>query len=94
MKPFSVNSVPPCFTFPPDSKQFLRLHHADASIVRFPSRVFQSHPPEEPYDLRRDPDQLINVADDASYIRSLQALRRQLKAELVKNADPRVLVGK
>jgi hypothetical protein len=42
------------------------------------------------YDLRKDPDQLLNVADDAKYANARRKLRRQLDAELIKSQDPRL----
>jgi arylsulfatase A-like enzyme len=77
---------------PSPSKQFLRLHRTEAEAKGFASLAFMRHPAEELYDLRKDPDQLSNVANDPEHLKILQKLRRQLSDELIRNADPRVTV--
>lgn len=54
--------------------------------------IFTRHPKEELYDLEKDPDQLHNVAGDATCAETTKKLRRQLQAELVKSGDPRLAV--
>ena len=64
---------------PSPTKQFLRLHRDDAKTrsdsPTWPSRGIRD---EELYDLRKDPEQLNNVADDASYATARQRLRENL----------------
>ena len=60
---------------------------------RFAELAFSRHPQEELYDLRNDPHQLQNVADDPSLCQARQRLRRQLNAELKKSNDPRVRIS-
>ena len=50
---------------------------------------FGKRPAEELYDLRKDPDQLFNVADDPEYGASLKSLSAQLVTELEASGDPR-----
>lgn len=84
---------PGAFSFnidPSPSKQFLRLHRGDEKAKPSATLVFRPHVEEELYDLREDPDQLQNVAADRDYFEMKQILRRQLDAELIKSADPRL----
>jgi len=77
---------------PSPSKQFLQLHRDEEDIKPFADLAFLRHPDEELYDLAKDPDQLHNVADDASYANAKLRLRRKLDAELIKSDDPRLAV--
>ncbi|MEM8946196.1 MAG: sulfatase [Planctomycetota bacterium] len=51
--------------------------------------AFGKRPEFELYDLRVDPDQLDNVAEDAEYAKTLNELSEQLMAELRASEDPR-----
>ena len=53
-------------------------------------RAFGRRPGEELYDLRRDPDQLDNVAGEPAYAQVRAAIAEQLLAELEAAGDPRV----
>ena len=53
--------------------------------------AFGKRPEFELYDLRTDPGQLRNVADDPAYADTLQQLSAQLTAELKASDDPRAL---
>ena len=77
---------------PSPSKQFLRLHRNEKDTKRFADLAFLKHQKEEVYDLRKDPDQLCNVADDPNYGEISQRLRQKLQAELIRNDDPRLTV--
>ena len=77
---------------PSPSKQFLRLHRNDKDTKRFANLAFLRHPEEELYDLRTDPDQLLNVAGDADYAEAKQRLRQKLDAELIKSDDARLAI--
>ena len=46
---------------------------------------------EELYDLEHDPDQINNVAADASYAAAKEELAAQLQAKLVAAQDPRAM---
>ena len=50
---------------------------------------FGKRPEWELYDLRSDPDQLNNVADDPAYAETRQQLAAQLRQELLDTGDPR-----
>ncbi len=51
---------------------------------------FAKRPAEELYDLRNDPDQLHNVADDPQYAQIRDELTAQLTAHLTATGDPRM----
>ena len=55
------------------------------------SRFWQTKPAEELYDLRKDPDQLHNVAKQTEYARTRDKLASALRAQLTATKDPRVL---
>lgn len=50
---------------------------------------FAKRPAEELYDLRKDPDQLVNLAGNPEYAGKLAALGGQLTRELADSGDPR-----
>ncbi len=77
---------------PSPTKQFLRQHRNDPDVKRVADLTFARHPKEELYDLKKDPDQLHNVAGDPTYAETAKKLRRQLEVELVKSDDPRMAV--
>ncbi|MEZ5329154.1 MAG: sulfatase [Verrucomicrobiales bacterium] len=52
--------------------------------------AFGKRPEEELYDLKKDPDQIHNIAADPAYANTLQTLASQLMAELKRTGDPRV----
>ncbi len=76
---------------PSPSKQILRLHRNEKDTKRFANLAFSRRPQEELYDLRKDPDQLHNVASDADHADTKQQLRHQLDSELVNSGDPRLV---
>ncbi|MEW4486655.1 sulfatase [Thalassoglobus sp. JC818] len=53
--------------------------------------AFTIRPEFELYDLKRDPDQVVNVADDPEYAQTLQILTDRLMNELRQTGDPRVI---
>ena len=89
---FKWPSVPEAFSFnydPSPTKQFLRFHRNDEGMKRFADLAFGRHPEEELYDLRKDPDQLRNVASDVRYAAQRREIRDRLDSELRKAGDPR-----
>lgn len=53
--------------------------------------AFSKRPAEELYDLRKDPEQLINVANDEQYAAAAEELAAQLEQRLTASGDPRML---
>ncbi len=78
---------------PSPTKQFLRWHREDPNVRRVAALSFSPRPDEELYDLNTDPEQVRNVAADASYRRVLSRLRTLLDAELVASQDPRAVAA-
>jgi hypothetical protein len=62
----------------------------DPGISRFFELATAKRPAEELYDLRRDPDQLQNVAGQPVHADAQRRLRQQLDAWLRETRDPRV----
>jgi arylsulfatase A-like enzyme len=62
----------------------------DPGISRFFELATAKRPVEELYDLRRDPDQLQNVAGQPVHADAQRRLRQQLDAWLRETRDPRV----
>jgi arylsulfatase A-like enzyme len=75
---------------PGPSKQVLRLHRDSTDVKPLAELAFVKHASEELYDLRKDPDQLRNVASDPKYRETRRQLRRKLDSELIKSDDPRL----
>lgn len=75
---------------PGPAKQFLRLHRDSTDVKDLAELAFIRHSSEELYDLKKDPDQLRNVARDPKYADTRKQLRRKLDAELIKSDDPRL----
>jgi len=75
------------------TKDFLWDHRDDPALRDKYALCFGKRPAEELYDLRNDPDELANVADDARYAKQKAELARQLNDELRATADPRITEG-
>jgi uncharacterized sulfatase len=56
---------------------------------RFHELAFAKRPREELYDLAKDPDQLVNVAEKHGYADTRQRLRGELQRHLAETKDPR-----
>jgi arylsulfatase A-like enzyme len=50
---------------------------------------FAKRPAEELYDIKKDPDQVLNVADDPQYEKILKSMRTKMQARLTALNDPR-----
>lgn len=68
------------------------VEHRDQDVAhrRLYDLSFAKRPAEELYDLRKDPDQLVNVAGDPAYAKTKRELKARLFAELKLADDPRV----
>ncbi len=75
------------------SKTFLIEHQDDPAVKKHFDLAFAKRPAEELYDLKTDPDELVNVAADPKYADVLKRLSSELEAELRETADPRIIGG-
>lgn len=73
------------------TKLWMWEHRDEASVRPLYGASFGKRPGEELYDLRKDPDQLRNLAGDAGYADALSGLRDQLGAARKRAGDPRSL---
>ena len=73
------------------SKTYMMEHHDDPQVTALFKGAFAKRPAEELYDLRRDPDQLLNVASQSDYAQAKEELASALMKELAATGDPRVL---
>lgn len=75
------------------TKEFVIEHRDDPKYRRFYELAFAKRPAEELYDLKQDPHQLTNVADQPQYAEDKKELAERLMAELKVTHDPRVVGG-
>lgn len=72
------------------TKQFLLAHRTDPSYAQLFELSFGKRPAEELYDLRSDPDQIHNVAQDPAYESQLVSLRNRVHDWQADTFDPRL----
>ena len=72
------------------TKEWIIAHRADPKWQWHFEHAFGRRPREELYDLRKDPDQVKNVASDPAYAQTKAALAKQLMTTLTDAKDPRV----
>ena len=72
------------------TKAYMLEHKDDAAIETLFDLAFGKRPAEELYDLRKDPNQMNNVAGDAEYSEIKNKLASVLNAELKAAKDPRI----
>ncbi|HTK74702.1 MAG TPA: sulfatase [Gemmataceae bacterium] len=75
------------------TKSYMMDHRDDPAVRRLFDLAFAKRPGEELYDLRKDPDQLVNVVGKREYRDVQSRLAGQLTAILKETADPRVIGG-
>ena len=73
------------------TKSYMLKYRDEPKVGKLFELAFGKRPAEELYDLRKDPDQLNNVADKPEYARAKNKLSAALIAELKATKDPRVL---
>jgi len=74
------------------TKAWLVLNRDSPEWRGFYDRAFGKRPAEELYDLRKDRDQIVNVAADPAYAETKQRLSDDLMTRLKAAGDPRVCV--
>lgn len=75
------------------TKSFLVNHAGELGFKLFYDLSFAKRPAEELYDVKADPVQLKNLADDPAHADVKRKLAAQLMAELKDTADPRATGG-
>lgn len=82
-------------TYPDDdaspTKAFLVMHRNDPAVKPLYERNYGKRPRIELYDLKKDPSQMTNVADDPSYAKVKAELTKRLMNELEASGDPRLI---
>jgi uncharacterized sulfatase len=75
------------------TKTFMMENRHTHGIADLAYLSFGIRPAEELYDLKKDPEQMVNVAGSVEYESTRAQLRDQLFAQLKKSKDPRVVGG-
>jgi uncharacterized sulfatase len=75
------------------TKAFLVTNRDKDEVKPFYERAFGKRPARELYDLRRDPYELKNVAEDPAYAATVKELDARLMAALKATGDPRASGG-
>lgn len=75
--------------YPSPAKLLLLENHDHPDFARYFDLGFAKRPAEELYDVRRDPDQVENLAADPAYAETLRELSSQLTNHLQSTGDPR-----
>jgi arylsulfatase A-like enzyme len=75
------------------TKAWLVLHRDEPAVRALADRAFGKRAARELYDLRTDPFELRNVAEDPAYKAIVSALDARLMAELKATGDPRATGG-
>lgn len=73
------------------TKAWLVAHRNDSQWKWHYNYAFGKRPGEELYDLRKDPEQTVNVANDSVYADTRRQLSDQLMRILTESGDPRVV---
>jgi len=76
----------------PTKTEIIRLRR-DEGVTKYWEWSFGRRPEEELYDVKRDPDCITNLADDARYHQVRAELSEQLERELTEQDDPRMTGG-
>ena len=72
------------------TKALLITHRDEDAIRPFYDRAFEKRPARELYDLRKDPFELHNLAENPDYAATVKQLDTRLMSELEATGDPRV----
>jgi hypothetical protein len=71
-------------------KDVLLAHLDDPEFANFRRLIFEKRPAEELYDLKSDPHQIYNVAEQSVYAAKLSELRLRVDHWMQSTGDPRV----
>jgi arylsulfatase A-like enzyme len=72
------------------AKAWIVDHRNDPLWKKSFEHAYGKRPKEELFDLKKDPHQMKNVAEDLAYAEVVQELRERLLAELTRTGDPRM----
>jgi arylsulfatase A-like enzyme len=75
------------------TKDWMVERCGEPEMARLCESAFGKRPAEELYDLRSDPAQMKNVAQEPGYADARERLRRELMEELAQTGDPRATGG-
>jgi N-sulfoglucosamine sulfohydrolase len=75
------------------AKQFVIANRETPAVARFYEMACGKRPAEELYDLRKDPDQQVNVAQQSAYAETRKRLSARMERRLKETGDPRVTGG-
>jgi N-sulfoglucosamine sulfohydrolase len=73
------------------TKAWIVANRADPKVKPFFDHAYGKRPREELFDMRKDRDQMHNVAQDPAYAKDVERLRNRLMAYLEETGDPRLL---
>lgn len=71
------------------TKQHILEHKDELVAKRYFELCFGKRPAEELYDLKKDPDQVNNIAGQPAYAEALERMRDQLRRWMKETGDPR-----
>ncbi len=71
------------------SKAWMLLHRDEAATAGLAKSAFDKRPARELYDLRKDPYEMTNLAEDPAYAKVAEELESRLMSELKATGDPR-----
>jgi hypothetical protein len=75
------------------TKAWIVTHRDDPRWKRYFDHAYGKRPREELFNLKRDPDQMTNVAAESEYAAVVAELRERLLGELARTGDPRLVDG-
>jgi len=79
--------------YPCPTKLYLLEYREEENVKALFDLAFEKRPEEELYDLKRDPYQMNNLADDSEYALAKSEMNKRLIQYLTDTKDPRVLGG-
>jgi arylsulfatase A-like enzyme len=71
------------------TKETILARRGEPAMTKLFNLSFAKRPAEELYDLSKDPQQVVNVAEDAAYGETLKKLRAELDRWMSETKDPR-----
>ena len=75
------------------TKAWIVTNRKDPKVKPFFEHAYGKRPREELYDMKKDPDQMKNLAQDPAYAKTVKKLRSRLMNYLSDHNDPRLVEG-